>query len=59
MVDFLKFRFNKKNIEWSCSLSLQPSLLPNFVQILIMLGQKKKNLGWSQSFFKDKKIINF
>ena len=57
MVDFLKFRFNKQNIEWSC---LQPSLLPNFIQILIMLGQKKKkNLGWSQGFFKGKKIINF
>ena len=60
MVDFLKFRFNKQNIEWSCSLSLQPSLLPNFIQILIMLGKKKKkNLGWSQGFLKGKKIINF
>ena len=41
MVDLLKFTTNKKNIEWSCNLSLQPSLLPNFIQSLVMLGLKK------------------
>ena len=54
MVDLSKFTFNKKNIEWSCSLSLQPSILPKFNYV-----GSKKNLRWSQSFFNDKKIINF
>ena len=31
MINVLKFNFNKKNIEWSYNLSLQQSLLPNFV----------------------------
>jgi len=32
-VDLLKFTYNKKKkkIKWICSLSLQPSLLSNFV----------------------------
>jgi len=30
-----------KNIKWSCTLMLLLSLLPNFVQNLIMLGLKK------------------
>ena len=29
MIDLSKFTSNKKNIKWSCSLNLQPSLLPN------------------------------
>ena len=48
MVDLLKFIFNIKKkyiyiyiyIEWSCSLNLQPSLLPKFVQNLITSGLK-------------------
>ena len=57
-MDLLKFIINKKNIKWSCSLSLQPSLLSNFVQKFSYVGPKK-NLGLSLSFFKDKQIINF
>ena len=48
IVELLKFISNKKNIEWSCSLNLQQSLLLNFVQSLITLGQKK--LVWMQIF---------
>ena len=45
-VDLLKFTSNKKkNIEWSCSLNLQLSLLSNFVQCLIMLGLKNNSDG--------------
>ena len=51
IVDFSKFTFNKKNIELSCNLNLQPSLLINFVQGVIMLSLK--------IFFKNKKIIKF
>ena len=40
MVNLSQFTLKKKNIEWSCSLSLQSSLLPNFVQKLIMLNLK-------------------
>ena len=37
LVDLSKFTSNKKkNIEKSCNLSLQLSLLPNFVQSVIM-----------------------
>ena len=57
-VDLSKFTSNKKiNIEWSCSLSLQPSLLSNFVQCLIMLDLKKNRMV--TNFFKDKKIRIF
>ena len=41
MTDLSKFTSNKKNIKWSCSLNLQPSLLLNFIQSLIMLGLKR------------------
>ena len=41
MMDLPKFTSNKKNIELSCSLNLQPSLLLNFVRSLIMLSLKK------------------
>ena len=46
MIDLSKFttnkkKFKKKNIEWNRRLSLKSSLLPNFVQSLIMLGLKK------------------
>ena len=41
IVEFLKFISNKKNIEWSCNLNLQPNLLLNFVQSLIILDLKK------------------
>ena len=58
MVDFLKFTTNKKNIEWSYCLNLQPSLLPYFFQSLVMLGLKKI-LGLSQFFLRIKKVINF
>ena len=40
MVNLSQFTLKKKNIEWSCSLSLQSSLSPNFVQKLIMLNLK-------------------
>ena len=45
MIDLSKFTTNKKKkkekkIEWIHSLSLQSSLLPNFVQNLITLGLK-------------------
>ena len=50
MVNLSKFISNKKNIEWNCSLILQPSLLSKFNYV-----GTKKNLGWSQSFFKKKK----
>ena len=56
-VDLSKFTSNIKNIEWSCSLSLQPSLLSNFVQCLITLGLKKIHMV--TNFFKDKKIRIF
>ena len=36
LVDLSKFTSNKKNIEKSCNLSLQLSLLSNFVQSVIM-----------------------
>ena len=42
MVDLSKFTSNKKkNIEWSYTLSLQPNLLPNFGQSVIILNLKK------------------
>ena len=56
-MDLSKFVSIKKNIEWSCSLSLQPNLLPNFVQNLITLGLNKFRVV--TNFFKRKKIINF
>ena len=30
MIDLSKFTSNKKNMKWSCSFNLQPSLLPKF-----------------------------
>ena len=47
----------KKNIEWSCSFNLQPSLLLKFVQNVIMLGLKKIRVV--TNFLKSKKIIKF
>ena len=41
ITDLSKFTSNKKNIKWSYSLSLQPNLLLNFIQSLIMLGLKR------------------
>ena len=41
MIDLPKFISNKKNIESSCNISLQPSLLLNFVRSVIMLSLKK------------------
>ena len=41
IVEFLKFISNKKNIEWSCNLNLQLSLLLNFIQNLILWDLKK------------------
>ena len=41
IVDSLKFTSNKKNIEWSCNLNLQPSSLSNFIRSVIMLGLKE------------------
>ena len=40
MIDLPKFISNKKNIESSCNISLQPSLLLNFVRSVIMLSLK-------------------
>ena len=57
IVELLKFISNKKNIEWSCSLKIQPSLLLNFVQSLIILGLKKFRVV--THFFWGKKIIKF
>ena len=71
MVDLSKFISNKKNIEWNCSLIPQPSLLSKLPlkkkkkKFIVKVCSKfnyvrtKKKLGWSQSFFKNKKIINF
>ena len=41
MIDCQNLQPIKKKFEWSRSLSLQSSLLPNFVQSLIMLGLNK------------------
>ena len=51
-MDLLKFKPNKIYIyiKWSCSLSLQPSLLPKFNYV-----GPKKYLGWLESYFTDKK----
>ena len=57
MVDSLKFTSIKKNIEWSCNLNLQPSLLSNFIRTVIMLGLKKFRVV--TIFLKDKKILCF
>ena len=57
IVELLKFISNKKNIKWSCSLNLQPSLLLKFVQSLIILDLKKFRVV--THFFKSKKIIKF
>ena len=57
MADLLKLTSNKKNIEWSYSLSLQLSLLPNFVQKLIILSLKTFRVV--TNIFKDNKIIIF
>ena len=54
IVELLKFISNKKNIEWSCSLNLQQSLLLNFVQSLIILDLKKFRVV-THFFFKVKK----
>ena len=56
-MELSKIISNKKNIEWSYSLSLQPSLLLNFIQSLIILGLK--NFRMATHFFKGKKIIKF
>ena len=52
-MELSKIISNKKNIEWSYSLSLQPSLLLNFIQSLIILGLK--NFRMATHFFKGKK----
>ena len=57
MVDSLKFTSNKKNIEWSCNLNLQPSSLSNFIRSVIMLGLKKFRVV--TIFLKDKKNFMF
>ena len=57
IVDLSKFTSNKKNIKWSCNISLQLSLLPKFIKSLIMLGLKKFRVV--TNFFKNKKIIKF
>ena len=41
IVNFTKFTSNKKYIKWSCSFSLHPSLLPNFVQSLRIMFDYK------------------
>ena len=57
-VNLSKFIFNKKNIELSCSFSLQPILLPKFCPKFNYVYSKKfvkKFQGGHKILFKDKK----
>ena len=45
IMELLKLISNKKNIEWSCCLNLQPNLLLNFVQSLIILCKDSNWIG--------------
>ena len=57
MVDLLKFTFNKKTLNRVVALVLAKfvaKFCPKFNYVV-----PKRNLGWSQSYFKDKKNINF
>ena len=53
MVDLLKFTFNKKTLNRVVALVLA-KFVAKFCPKFNYVGPKK-NLGWSQSFFKDKK----
>ena len=57
MVDLLKFTFNKKILNRVVAL-VSTKFVAKFCPKFNYVGPKK-HLGWSQSFFKDKKIINF
>ena len=51
LVDLSKFTSNKKNIEKSCNLSLQLSLLSNFVQSVIMCQFGNNLFNFLLNFF--------
>ena len=58
MVNLLKFTFIKKNLLNRVVISVYNQVCCQILSKFNYVGPKK-HLGWSQNFFKDKKIINF